>query len=261
MAIILPIQEAWSIYGLLLKQYKADAQETGLFVYVPPGCVHELQLSSTPRMYLFLGKGASLALKEQGTGGNCDIYLEEDAVLTITDRTDGPRAMRATLARAARLTATSYARASVRHQHHIVLQGEEASAELRGLYDLTNQQESFIQILMEHRAPHCRSRQHFKFVLQDRSRSSFEGKIYVHQAAQKTESYQLVQNLLLSDEVSAAAKPNLEIFADDVKASHGATFTQLQPEELFYFRSRGLSEQEAKELLRKGFCQEILNFL
>ena len=76
--------------------------------------------------------------------------------------------------------------------------------------------------------------------------------------AQKTEAYQLNNNLLLSDEASANAKPNLEVFADDVKASHGATIARLQEEELFYLCSRGLKREDAKEILTRGFCDEIL---
>ncbi len=112
--------------------------------------------------------------------------------------------------------------------------------------------------LVEHVAPHCRSRQHFKGILRGKSRSSFEGKILVRPEAQKTEAYQLNNTLLLSDDCRGFAKPNLEVFADDVKASHGATVSQLNAEELFYFRSRGFPLSLAQEMLAAGFCNEIL---
>jgi Fe-S cluster assembly protein SufD len=113
--------------------------------------------------------------------------------------------------------------------------------------------------MVEHIAPHTRSRQHFKAILRDRSRSSFEGKILVRPEAQKTQAYQLNNHLLLSEEALSFAKPNLEIFADDVKASHGATVSQLNEEELFYFRCRGFPLVVAQEMLAEGFCNEILH--
>ncbi len=91
------------------------------------------------------------------------------------------------------------------------------------------------------------------------SRSSFEGKILVRQAAQKTEAFQLNNNLLLSDRANADSKPNLEIFADDVKASHGATVGQLNDEQLFYLQTRGFSEADAKKILVHSYCKEIFD--
>ena len=91
------------------------------------------------------------------------------------------------------------------------------------------------------------------------SQSSFEGKIYVHPEAQKTEAYQINKNLLLSESAIANAKPNLEIFADDVKASHGATMAQVDEEQLFYLQSRGLSQETARGLLIRGFIQEMVD--
>ena len=122
----------------------------------------------------------------------------------------------------------------------------------------TKKRESHTNVHIEHQAPHCRSHQLFKGVLTDVSRSSFEGKIYVKQAAQKTEAYQLNNNLLLSDRANADSKPNLEIFADDVKASHGATVGQLDAEQLFYLRARGFTDNDAKNLLVDGYAKESL---
>jgi Fe-S cluster assembly protein SufD len=112
---------------------------------------------------------------------------------------------------------------------------------------------------MEHKAPHCRSLQLFKTALNDFSSSSFEGKIIVRQAAQKTEAFQLNNNLLLSDHSSANSKPNLEIFADDVKASHGSTVGQLDKEQVFYMKTRGFNEETAKNLLVYSYCQEVID--
>jgi Fe-S cluster assembly protein SufD len=98
----------------------------------------------------------------------------------------------------------------------------------------------------------------FKKSLDGFSKASFEGKIYVHKIAQKTQAFQLNNNLILNDGAKCDSKPNLEIFADDVKASHGATFGSLDDEQLFYLRARGISGKEAKNLLIQGFCFEII---
>jgi Fe-S cluster assembly protein SufD len=147
-----------------------------------------------------------------------------------------------------------------RHSFRVQL-AEECEALLQGVTSLHEKKESHIYGVVEHLEPSARSRQHFKALLQGDSISSFEGKIFVAPEAQKTESYQLSNNLLLSDTCKAYAKPNLEIFADDVKASHGATFSQCDPESLFYLRARGLSEEEAKLLLQRSFIQELAECL
>jgi Fe-S cluster assembly protein SufD len=145
-----------------------------------------------------------------------------------------------------------------RRDYSVALLGERSEAHLKGLTALGGKAESHIHVHMDHIAPLCQSRQFFKNVLIEKGRSSFTGKIYVRRPAQKTEAYQLNKNLLLSDLATANTKPNLEIFADDVKASHGATVAQLDEDQLFYLRTRGIPCSEAKGLLTMGFCQEIL---
>ena len=105
-------------------------------------------------------------------------------------------------------------------------------------------------------ANRCKS---LKGILNDFSQSSFQGKIYVHPIAQKTQAYQINNNLILNEGAIANTKPNLEIFADDVKASHGATVGQLDAQQLFYLRTRGFSEELAKQFLVKGFCKALLD--
>ncbi len=147
---------------------------------------------------------------------------------------------------------------TVRQDYHATLSGEAADATLQGIWMLKDRREAHTHVVMHHEAPHCRSMQLFKGVLDERSKSSFEGKIYVQKEAQKTEAYQLNKHLLLGERVIANSKPNLEIFADDVKASHGATMTQVDESELFYLKARGISEKAAKALLIHGFCQEMI---
>ncbi len=137
------------------------------------------------------------------------------------------------------------------------LLGEGSHASISSLAALKNEEESHMHILVEHLAERCTSSQLVKNLLDDKSISSFEGKIWVDAKAQQTNAYQLNQNCLLSDTCKAYSKPNLEIFADDVKASHGSTTGQVDPEQLFYLRSRGFSKKAAKKLLLHAFCQEV----
>jgi Fe-S cluster assembly protein SufD len=149
----------------------------------------------------------------------------------------------------------------VRNDYRVVIGGENAEASLNGVWMLGDRNESHMHVIVDHQAPHCRSMQLFKGVLNGNSHSSFEGKILVRQAAQKTEAFQLNNNLLLSDRAHADSKPNLEIFADDVKASHGATVGQLDKEQIFYMKTRGFHEADAKNLLVYGFCEEVIDMI
>ena len=139
------------------------------------------------------------------------------------------------------------------------LNGENSEADLKGLWILREHQHAHAHILIEHMAPRTRSMQLFKGVLLDASQSSFEGKIMVQREAQKTEAYQLNNNLILGKAAIAHSKPNLEIFADDVKASHGATVSRPDDAQLLYLKSRGILEETAQQLLMTGFYKEILD--
>ena len=111
---------------------------------------------------------------------------------------------------------------------------------------------------IHHESPHTTSAQNFKNVVNDHSRSSVDGTVIVSQDAQQTFSDQLINNLTLSDNAHADNKPNLMIFADDVKCTHGATVGQLDADQLFYLKTRGLSEQVAREILTKSFAESIV---
>jgi Fe-S cluster assembly protein SufD len=111
---------------------------------------------------------------------------------------------------------------------------------------------------VEHASPHCESRQFYKGILDGRSRGVFHGRIIVHKDAQKTDAKQTNMNLLLSEEAQIDTKPQLEIYADDVKCTHGATIGQVDDEAVFYLRSRGLSEAAARGLLLYAFAGEML---
>ena len=113
--------------------------------------------------------------------------------------------------------------------------------------------------LLDIQQPNCTGYQLYKGLLNGKSRAVFNGKIYVHAMAQKTNAYQLNKHLLLGDQARVDTKPQLEIFADDVKCTHGATVGQLPQEEIFYLQSRGITRQMAIQLLSKGFIDDIIN--
>ena len=116
-----------------------------------------------------------------------------------------------------------------------------------------------ITTAIDHAAPDCPSRQTVKTVLAGRARGVFQGKILVRQAAQKTDGYQISQALLLDERSQFLAKPELEIYADDVKCSHGSTTGALDETALFYLRSRGIPAEDARRILTAAFCRDLLS--
>jgi len=145
-----------------------------------------------------------------------------------------------------------------RHDLNVVLGEENANANLQGLYLLANKQLSDTHTFIDHSSPHCTSQEHYKGILDDNSHGVFNGKILVRKGAQQTISYQENRNIILSSGAKVDTKPQLEIFADDVKCSHGATVGQLSADSIFYMRSRGISEETAKLILIQAFVNDIL---
>lgn len=145
-----------------------------------------------------------------------------------------------------------------RAEHHVVLTGAGARAQLNAVQLLRGVQHADVTSVVTHAAPGCASRQTVKAVLADQARGVFQGRIEVDRIAQKTDGYQMTQALLLSPMAEMDIKPELQIFADDVKCSHGATIGALDPEQIFYLRSRGIPEEEARALLIRAFLDEAL---
>lgn len=147
---------------------------------------------------------------------------------------------------------------TIRNNVKVVLDGEGADASITGLYltDQTQHVDNFI--FVNHAKPHCTSNQLFKGIMDDSSTGSFYGRILVSPDAQKTLAYQKSSNLLLTTDTKISARPQLEIYADDVKCSHGGTVGQLDQEAMFYLRSRGIGKTEAKLLLMFAFAHEII---
>ena len=139
----------------------------------------------------------------------------------------------------------------------IDLVGEGAEVSLKGLYLCGGDERVNFRILMHHRAPGCVSRQLFNGIAGGSSRVTFEGRIIVAPDAQKTEAYQENHNIVLSDQAHAETMPQLEIYADDVKCSHGATVGRLDEEALFYMRTRGVPEKDAKVLQMLSFLSPV----
>ncbi len=138
------------------------------------------------------------------------------------------------------------------------LKGEGSNCEINGVYLVDGSQEIRTNVNVQHLVPHCQSRQLFKGILDDESKALFYGKIIVSKDAQKTEAYQANHNLLLSRSAKVFAQPQLEIYADDVKCSHGATSGRLDEMALFYMRSRGIGADEAKLLQQMAFAYDVL---
>ncbi|MEO9190617.1 MAG: Fe-S cluster assembly protein SufD [Acetobacteraceae bacterium] len=226
-----------------------------------------------PRHVIRLGHGAKLTLIEtiQGEGiylhnAVFDVHLAEGAELSVFRLQDesstafhfsttfaeigaGARFDSFVLSLGARLA---------RSELHARLTGADATVHTGGAQILAGMQHGDITTVIRHEAPRCASRQNVKSVLTGRSRGVFQGRIEVARAAQKTDGYQMSQALLLSPDAEIDTKPELEIFADDVKCSHGATVGELDPEQMFYLRSRGIPEAEARAMLVRAFLAEAL---
>ena len=129
---------------------------------------------------------------------------------------------------------------------------------LNGLYMLRGQQLADHHMIVEHAAPHCDSYEYFNGILDEQSRGVFHGRILVQPGAQKTDAKQTNKNLLLSDDATANTKPQLEIYADDVKCTHGATIGEMDDDAIFYLRARGLDTPTARRMLLHGFAGEIV---
>jgi Fe-S cluster assembly protein SufD len=162
--------------------------------------------------------------------------------------------------RGARFTSHSFSLGGslVRNDVVAVLDGEGADCVLNGLYVADAERHVDNHTTIDHARPHCSSPQVYKGILADQSRAVFNGKIIVRKDAQKTDAKQTSKALLLSEDARINTKPQLEIFANDVKCTHGAAVGQLDDEAVFYLRSRGLSHAEARRLLIDAFTGEVL---
>ncbi len=252
-------------------------QDAGTLVLISTGGdIHGTPVAYHPRHVIRLGEGARLSVVELAVGHG--IYLHNP----VTEIALAPRAHLAHVrlqneSLDAFHLATIYAEvaggaaydgftlsvggALVRTDVQARLTGPGAHASINAGQLLRGSQHSDFTTAMRHDAADCASRQTVKHVLDGRSRGVFQGKIEVARAAQKTDGYQMNQALLLSPDAEIDCKPQLEIFADDVKCSHGATVGELDAEQLFYMTSRGIPQAEARAILVRAFLGEALDLV
>ena len=227
-----------------------------------------------PRHAIHLAAGSRLTLLELSLGDGTylhnpvvEVHVAEDAALThVRLQNESPAAFHLSTLYAEiaeRGTYDSFAlnvgARIARTEVHARLVGAKGIAHLNGAQLLGGMQHADFTTVVKHIAPSCTSRQTVKNVLAGHAKGVFQGRIEVARAAQKTDGYQMNQALLLSPDAEIDTKPELEIFADDVKCSHGATVGELDPDQLFYLRSRGISDAEARSILVHAFLAEALD--
>lgn len=145
-----------------------------------------------------------------------------------------------------------------RHDISVVMDNEGAECWVDGLYLIGSDQHADTHSVIDHQQPHCTSHQLYKGILDGNARAVFNGKIFVREGAQKTDAMQTNKNLLLSPQARIDTKPQLEIYADDVKCAHGAAVGQIDEEELFYLQARGINPELGRSLLTYGFAEEVI---
>jgi len=155
-------------------------------------------------------------------------------------------------------TAINLGGALARHNISVMMDHEGAECWVDGLYMIDGSQHTDTHSVIDHRQPHCSSHQLYKGILDGKSRAVFNGKVFVRHGAQQTDAQQTNKNLLLSNEARVDTKPQLEIFADDVKCAHGAAVGQLEEDAIFYLESRGIRPELARNVLTYGFAEEVI---
>jgi Fe-S cluster assembly protein SufD len=260
----------------------------GAFVFLPEGSRVEsplqllfvsdaagARLAVSPRLLVVAGRGSEATIVEgyesasdsaYFTNAVAEVFVKERARLThYKVQREGESAFHvattaAELGRSAAYDLTTVTLGARLSRHGIAVRMPEEGAEcwVDGLYLVGGGQHADTHSIIDHVAPRCVSHQLYKGILDGRSRAVFNGRVFVRRDAQQTDARQTNKNLLLSPEARVDTKPQLEIFADDVKCSHGATVGQLEEEELFYLRSRGLHDALARNLLTYGFAEELV---
>jgi Fe-S cluster assembly protein SufD len=235
----------------------------------------ETQGTSTPRVLIMLEDGAQITLIERFYGSGKTPYFQnmvQDVVLAPMARLTHYRLLQEQ-SQAFHLSnivvhqkhdsyykATSFdlSGALLRTNIEVDFQGQNAKCDLKGLYIVNDSQQTDMHTNILHHVPSCHSQQIYKGVLAGKGRAVFDGRIFVDKDAQYTDAQLSNNNLLLCEGAEVDTKPQLEIYADNVKCSHGTTVGQLEPEQLFYLRSRGIAEADAFRMLCHGFAAEIL---
>lgn len=265
----------------------AFAQD-GFFMYIPDNVVvdkpiqmvsiinYDEDLFVQTRNLIILGKNSKLKLvhcddstNEQAILKNSinEVYLDENATLDhykLQNLNNSSSLINSTYFHqeaGSNLTTSAITLNGglIRNYTHVTLDGEGANADVYGLYLVDGVQHVSNQVFIDHAKPHCYSNELFKGVIDEEASAVFNGHVLVRRDSQQTNASQNSKNILLTDTAKANVKPFLEIYADDVKCSHGATIGQLDDEAMFYLRSRGICEANSRLLLMKAFAGEIIN--
>ena len=223
--------------------------------------------SSAAVVESFVGSGAGSGSASRLTNAVCEILLERgSSVEHCTLQQEGDQAshvglLHVTESRDSRFTSTSASLSGrfLRRDVVTVLNGEGVESTLNGLYLGAGSEHIDNFTTVEHARPDCVSHELYKGVLGDSSTGVFRGRIHVHRSAQNTDAYQSNQNLLLSDDADVTSQPQLEIYADDVRCSHGSTAGELDEDALFYLQTRAIPRAEAVSVLARAFCGEVVD--
>ncbi len=262
--------------------------EDGAFVHIRRGTVlqepiHLLYLSTRtaapvithPRNLIVAGEDSQATIVEDYVSLGAEVYFSNGVTEVVVGQSgvlshylierESPQAFNVSTLRIQQDRSSSVASHSVlvggalvRNNVHPVLAGEGGECLINGLFMATGRQHMDNYMRVEHASPHCDSRQFYHGILDGSSRGVFHGRIVVHKDAQKTDAKQTNRNLLLSEDAQIDTKPQLEIYADDVKCTHGATIGQVNEEAIFYLRSRGIAKEAARALLLFAFAEESL---
>lgn len=267
----------------------AACMAEGAYVYLPPGVnvdkpivllfvnvPSEQEICANPRILIVAGEGSNAKIIEHYCGSDEATYFTN----TVSEISLGPNAqvehyklqsegrkafhistLQVAQAHASRFISHSVSLGGrlVRNDINCSLDGEHATCELNGLYMANGRQHVDYHTRIDHKKPLGTSREYYKGVLDGHGRGVFNGRVYVHPDAQKTDAEQYNNNLLLSRNSEIDTKPQLEIFADDVKCAHGATVGQLDEDMVFYLRARGIPESAARGLLTYGFASDVIH--
>ncbi len=262
--------------------------EDGAFIYVPEAKVveepiHAIYITDSPnekvltqpRNLFIAGKNSQVTIIEHYFGNEGEIYftnsvteivVEENAVVDhIKLQEESKKSFHIARMEVDQERNSNFSSHLIstgadltRNDFNARFNDEGGECTLNGLYMIDGTQLFDAHTLMDHAKPHCNSHEHYKGILDVKSRGVFNGKVIVRQDAQKTNAFQENNNILLSDEALVNTKPQLEIFADDVKCSHGATIGQMDDEAKFYLKSRGIGEEASRGILLHAFASDVI---
>ncbi len=261
--------------------------EQGLFIYVKNSVtksIHIINISSAtensfinPRQLFVIDKNAEATIIEtfvsDGNKANLfqnhvsEVVLEENSKLKsyrLQDEDSLSYQINTTQVMVNRYAnydtnTFTFGGAVVRNNLNVVLASDACEAHLNGLFVSKGNQLIDNHTLVDHQMPNCQSNELYKGIAKDKSTGIFNGKIYVRKDAQKTNAYQSSKNILLSDDATINTKPQLEIYADDVKCSHGTSTGKVDEQALFYLKARGIGEESGRKLLLQAFAQEVID--